>query len=60
MNVKKDIYYYDVEKEAQKRPVSVRSLRNDGWSVAKIADEFQCTRGTVYNALKRLEAEEEA
>lgn len=24
MNVKKDIYYYDMEKEAQKRPVSVR------------------------------------
>lgn len=24
MNVKKDIYYYDVEKEAEKRPVKVR------------------------------------
>ena len=24
MNVKKDIYYYDMQKEAEKRPVSVR------------------------------------
>lgn len=24
MNVKKDIYYYDVEKEAEKHPVKVR------------------------------------
>jgi len=54
----------DVEREYQNRKITdvgkLRSLRNAGWSLAKIADEFRCSRGTVYNALRRLEAEEEA
>lgn len=52
----------DVEREYQTRKIDdldkLRSLRNAGWSVAKIADEFRCARGTVYNTLKRLEEQE--
>ena len=51
----------EVEREYQTRKIDdldkLRSLRNAGWSVAKIADEFRCSKVTVYNALKKLEAE---
>ena len=51
----------EVEHEYQTRKIDdlgkLRSLRDAGWSVAKIADEFRCSKVTVYNALKKLEAE---
>ena len=52
----------EVEHKYQTRKIDdlgkLRSLRNAGWSVAKIADEFRCAKGTVYNTLKRLEEQE--
>ena len=51
----------EVEREYQTRKIDdlgkLRSLRDAGWSAAKIADEFRCSKVTVYNALKKLEAE---
>ena len=51
----------DVEREYQTRKIDdlgkLRSLRDAGWSAAKIAEEFRCSKVTVYNTLKKLEAE---
>lgn len=51
----------ETEREYQTRKIDdigkLRALRDAGWSVAKIADEFRCSKVTVYNALKKLEAE---
>ena len=34
------------------------ALRKAGWSMKKIAEELQISEGSVYNYLKKLEAEE--
>lgn len=51
----------EIEREYQTRKIDdlgkLRSLRDAGWSAAKIADEFRCSKVTVYNTLKKLEAE---
>lgn len=51
----------ETEREYQTRKIDdlgkLRSLRDAGWSAAKIADEFRCSKVTVYNTLKKLEAE---
>lgn len=51
----------EVEEMYNTRPIDdigkLRSLRDAGWSAAKIADEFRCSKVTVYNTLKKLEAE---
>ncbi len=34
------------------------ALRKAGWSMKKIAEELKISEGSVYNYLKKLEAEE--
>ena len=33
------------------------ALREAGWSLAKIAEEFGCSESTIYNAFKKWEGE---
>ena len=51
----------DVEREYANRKITdlegLRALRAAGWPVKKIAEEFRCSEATVYNTLKKLEAE---
>lgn len=51
----------ETEMEYQTRKIDdlgkLRSLRAAGWPVKKIAEEFRCSEATVYNTLKKLEAE---
>lgn len=47
----------DVEREYQNRKIDdlgkLRSLRDAGWPVKKIAEEFRCSDQTVRNTMKR-------
>ena len=51
----------ETEREYQTRKIDdlgkLRTLRAAGWPVKKIAEEFRCSEATVYNTLKKLEAE---
>lgn len=51
----------EIEREYQTRKIDdlgkLRSLRAAGWPVKKIAEEFHYSEATVYNTLKKLEAE---
>lgn len=51
----------DVEREYANRKITdlegLRALRAAGWSAKKLAEEFRCSEATVYNTLKKLEAE---
>ncbi len=53
----------DVEREYANRKITdlegLRALRVAGWSAKKLAEEFRCSEATVYNTLKKLEANEE-
>lgn len=54
----------EVEAEYQRRKITdlgrLKSVRDAGWSVKKMAEEFRCSEQTVRNTLKKLEAEETA
>lgn len=38
----------------------IGALRDDGWSIAKIADEMGCSQATVYSVIKKLREKKEA
>lgn len=47
----------EIEAEYAARKITdipkLKALRDAGWSVDAIADEFKCVRNTVYNTMKR-------